>query len=170
MTYKSSLARNALERRRLKAGTLFKNGTPQAETARLLGVTPAAASQWHRAWKKRGVRGLKSKGRPGPSPKLTPAKAAKIKAAILKGPRAFGYGTDLWTLERIRSVTRRVAKLSFGVAWTWHIVTALGFSCQKPQLKARERNERAIATWKRKTFPALKKMGADTPVSLGIPR
>lgn len=169
MTHKSSSARKTLERRRLKAGKLFKNGKPQAETARLLGVTPAAVNQWHRAWKKRGIDGLKSKGRPGPSATLTPAKAQKIKAAILKGPRVFGYGTDLWTLERIGAVMRRVAGLSFSVAWTWHIVTTLGFSCQKPQVKAKERDERAIANWRRKTFPVLKKMGANTRVSLGIP-
>lgn len=159
-----------LERRRLKAGTLFKNGETQAAVARLLGVTPAAANQWHRAWQKRGIDGLKSRGRPGPSATLTPAKARKIKAAILRGPRTFGYGTDLWTLERIRAVVRKVAGLSFGATWTWHIVTTLGFSCQKPQTRNKERDEHAIANWRRRTFPVLKKMGSNTQISLGIPR
>lgn len=168
MAHKFSLSRKTLECRRLKAGTLFKNGETQAEVARLLGVTPAAANQWHRAWQKCGTDGLKSKGSPGPSATLTPAKAAKIKAAILEGPRAFGYGTDLWTLERIGAVMQRVARLSFSLAWTWHIVATLGFSCQKPQTRNKERDEQAITRWKQRTFPALKKMGSNARIPLGI--
>jgi transposase len=127
MTHTPSLARKRLERRRLKAGTLFGKGTAQAEVARLLGVTPAAVSQWHKVWQRRGTDGLTSKGSPGPKATLTPVKARRIKAAILKGPRAFGYGTDLWTLERIRTVVREVAGLSFGLTWTWQIITNLSF-------------------------------------------
>jgi transposase len=159
MTYTPSLARKRLERRRLKAGKLFGKGTTQAEAARLLRVTPAAVNQWRRVWQRHGMDGLKSKGRPGPVTALTPVKARRIKAALLKGPRAFGYSTDLWTLECIRTVVRRVTGLSFGLTWIWQIVTNLGFSCQRPQLRNKERDESAIVHWRSVTFPVLKKMG-----------
>jgi transposase len=155
----SSSSRKRLEQRRMKAGKLFQKGCAQAELARTLRVTPAAVNQWHSIWKECGLSGLKSKGHPGAETALTKEKAVKLKRAILKGPRAFGYATDLWTLERIRAVAKKEAKLSFGTTWIWHAVIALGFSCQKPIKRAVERDERAITAWKLNTFPALKKMG-----------
>jgi transposase len=143
----------------MKAGTLFQKGCAQAEIARTLRVTPAAVSQWHIVWKERGRSGLKSRGHPGIKTALTQEKAQKLKRAILKGPRAFGYTTDLWTLERIKAVAKKQAHLSFGTTWLWHTVIALGFSCQKPVKRAVERDQQAITAWKLTTFPALKKMG-----------
>ncbi len=143
----------------MKAGKLFHEGCVQAEIARTLRVTPAAVNQWHIVWKESGIRGLKSKGHPGTQTTLTKEKAQKLKRAILKGPRAFGYTTDLWTLERIRAVAKKEVHLSFGTTWIWHTVIALGLSCQKPIKRSVERNEQTITTWKLKTFPHLKKMG-----------
>lgn len=143
----------------MKAGKLFQRGCTQAEVARTLRVTPAAVSQWHILWKERGLSGLKSKGHPGAETTLTKEKRQKLKRAILKGPRAFGYATDLWTLERIKSIAKKEAGLSFGTTWIWHTVISLGLSCQKPIKRTVERDEKAIRTWKLKTFPRLKKMG-----------
>jgi transposase len=139
----------------MKAGTLFKKGCMQAEIARTLRVSPSAVNQWHIVWKKRGIQGLKSKGHSGIPTALTKEKAQKLKKAILKGPRSFGYATDLWTLERIRAVAKKQVDVSFGTTWIWHTVIALGFSCQKPIKRAVERDEQAIRTWNFNTFPRL---------------
>ena len=143
----------------MRAGKLFQKGCVQAEIARILRVTPAAVNQWHIVWKEHGLSGLKSKGHPGMPTTLTKEKAQKLKHAILKGPRAFGYATDLWTLERIKMVAKKEIALSFGTTWIWHTIIALGLSCQKPVRRSVERDEQAIRTWKLKTFPRLKKMG-----------
>ena len=155
----SSSSRKRLEQRRMKAGKLFQKGCVQAEVARTLRVTPAAVNQWHIVWRMEGLSGLKSKGHPGIRTALTREKAQKVKRAILKGPRSFGYATDLWTLERIKAVAKKQAGLSFGTTRVWQMVIALGFSCQKPVKRAVERDEKAIAAWKLITFPSLKKMG-----------
>ncbi|MEK7082928.1 MAG: winged helix-turn-helix domain-containing protein [Patescibacteria group bacterium] len=155
----SSSSRKRLEQRRMRAGKLFRKGLTQAEIARILRVTPAAVNQWYVVWKKRGMSGLKSKGHPGVETALTKEKAEKLKRAILKGPRSFGYTTNLWTLERIKAVAKKEAGLSFGITRVWHMVIALGFSCQKPVKRAVERDEKAITAWRLTTFPRLKKMG-----------
>lgn len=164
----SSGSREAKEQRRFKAAQLFKKGIRQAEVARRLGVTPAAAHGWYHTWKEHGMRGLRSRGVPGFPSSLTEQHRRKLKTAILHGARTFGYDTDLWTLERIAVVMRRVTGTSFGTAWTWHIVTQLGFTCQKPIRRSRERDEQAIRRWHRTTFPRLKKMGAETSVFAGV--
>jgi hypothetical protein len=83
-------------------GRLGKNtaGLKQADIARKLKVTPAAVCQWHAAWEEEGKEGLKSKGCPGRNPWLTDKDIHKIEKALIKGPLAFGYETDLWTCTK----------------------------------------------------------------------
>lgn len=164
----SSLSREGKEQRRLKAGAMFKAGIAQAEVARRLRVTPAAVHGWYHAWKRTGMRGLRSKGHPGFASQLTDADRRKLKGAIVQGARTFGYDTDLWTLERIAAVMQRVTGKSFSITWTWQIVLSLGFTPQKPERRSRERDEEAIRTWQYRTFPRLNKMGRETPISAGV--
>lgn len=153
------MSRKDKERIRLKAGKMFDKGRAQANVARKFKVTTAAANFWHKAWKKKGLAGLKSKGHSGFDSKLTKEKRQVFKKAILKGPRSFGYETDLWTLSRLAAVMKKVNKIKFSEVWIWHIVRELGFTPQKPQVKAKQRDEKAIKEWKEKTLPDLKKMG-----------
>ena len=148
-----------LERRRQRAGTLFGKEIRQADVARKLKVTRTAAHYWYTAWKKNGTAGLASTGRPGSKPWLTEAKKHQVERALLKGPQAFGYATDLWTIERVTRTIKQVAKVSYAPRSAWHVLGTLGWSCQKPEQRSRERNEKAIAYWKRVTWPAIQKRG-----------
>lgn len=154
-----SLSRKDKEKRRLKAGRMFEKGDSQAEVSRKFKVSPAAAKYWHDGWKKNGARDLRSKGHPGFASKFTPEKRAKLKKIILKGAKRCGYPTDFWTINRIMAITKKELRLSFKKSWIWLIVLSPGFTCQKPQAISKERDEKAIAEWKLKTFPRLKKMG-----------
>lgn len=170
MKYKhiSSLSHKEREKVRLKAGKLFQRGISQAEIARKFKATPAAVNYWHAAWKKHGIQGLKSKGHTGFTSKLAEEKRLLFKKAILKGPLEYGYETDLWTIPRLSAVLRKVTGFRCSDVWTWHIVRSLGFTPQKPQVQPRQRDEKAIAEWKTKTLPGLKKMGGKTWVLSGV--
>jgi transposase len=157
--HKSSLSRKDKEKRRLKAAKMFEKGKSQAEVAKKFNVTPAAANQWHKAWYEKGKEALKSLGSPGPDSELTDEKRKKFKKAILKGPEHYGYETNLWTLPRLRAVMKKINRIDFSDIWIRHIVMDLGFTPQKPQVKARQRDEKAIAGWKQDALPNLKKMG-----------
>jgi transposase len=164
----SSLVRKKKERIRIKAAKLFEKNIVQAEVARKFKVTPAAVNYWHKAWKKQSIKGLKSKGRPGFESKLTDEKRILFKKAVLKGPLAFGYQTNLWTLSRLASVMKKVTKVKFSGVWTWNIVRSLGFTCQKPQVKAKQQDKQAIKEWGEKRLPDLKKMGDKTWILSGL--
>lgn len=157
--------RAILERRRKWAGRLFAEGQSQTSVARRLNVTRAAVCQWHAAWEKEGNDGLASKGPPGFPSQLTAEKKKELKLLILKGPRAEGYATDFWTVDRIRDLARKKLRIALGYTRIWSTIIQLGFSCQKPEARAKTRNERAIADWKLKQFQRLKKMGAETRLS-----
>jgi len=159
ITHTSSLSRDKREQRRLSAAELFKKNTPQAEIARKLRVTSAAVSLWHKAWDKGGRKASKSKGQTGFPSKLTSKDRKAFKRAILKGPLEYGYETNFWTLSRLSAVMKKVTGIKFSDVWTWHIVRELGFTPQKPQVRATKRDEAAIRVWKEKRLPGLKKMG-----------
>jgi transposase len=164
----ASLSREQREKVRFKAGKLFKKGTHQAEIARKLKVTPAAVNYWHIAWQENRKEGLKSKGHPGFKSKLTDDKRILFKKAVLKGPLEYGFETNLWTLSRLAGVMKKVTGIKFGHNHTWKIVRELGFTCQKPQVKAKERDEAAIKAWKEKRLPGLKKMGSNAWIFSGL--
>lgn len=153
---------------RLKAAKLFKKKELQADIARKFKVTPAAVNYWHKAWEKQGVKGLKSKGHPGFESKLTDEKRILFKKAILKGPEAYGYQTNLWTLSRLAEVMKKATGIKFKHNRTWQIVRSLGFTSQKPEVRAKQRDEKAIKEWKEKRLPDLKKMGGKTRISSGL--
>jgi transposase len=149
----------ALERRRLAAGKLFGKGVSQYKAAKHFKVSTAATNQWHKAWRAKGEEGLLSQGNPGFSSVYTEEKKKSLRSLILAGPKKCGYATDFWTVGRIAATARAKLGVRLQTTQTWRTVISLGFSCQKPERRAKERNERAIKEWRIKAFPRLKKMG-----------
>lgn len=158
----------AFERRRRQAAKLFANGHHQAAVARRLQVSREAVRKWYDAWRCQGVAGLRAKPKPGRPAELTPLKRQRVAAALLKGPTAFGYATEVWTLERISALIRSVAGVRYHPGHVWRVLRAMGWSCQKPEPRARERNEEAIQTWVRRTWPRIQKRGHHGTHTLGF--
>jgi transposase len=160
MTHLPSERTKRLERRRLKAGRLFAQGKTQAYVARQFTVSTATTNAWHKAWKKKGESGLLSKGRSGRPPKLSLAQWKNVERALERGPKAQGYATELWTLERIQKLIKKMARVSYHSGHIWRILQDLGWSVQKPETRARERDEKNIKQWMRKDFPRIQKKGS----------
>lgn len=149
---------HALEQRRFKAEKLFTKGIHQAEVANRLKVTRAAVHYWYTTWKKKGKDGLRRK-RPGPKSRLTEKKLAQVKQALLAGPLAAGYDTNLWTLMRIAKVIQKKTHISYGTSQVWYLLQSFGWTSQKPETRYRERNEAAIKRWKKESWPRIQKRG-----------
>jgi len=162
-SHRSSLSRHqdrkALEERRLKAVEFFKKGIKRKKIAQILGVSCEAIRLWHEAWKKEGIEGLKSKGKPGPKPRLTDEKKEKVKEVLLQGPQSFGWTTNIWTLKRITQAIKKVTGVKFHPGYVWWLLKGMGWSCQKPRIRSKYRNESMITSWKKKIWPIIKKGG-----------
>ncbi len=72
-----------------------------------------------------------------------------------------GYPTDLWTCPRIAQVIHRRFGIRYHVDYLPRLLTSLGFSCQKPERRAIERDEPAIARWMQRDWKRIKKKPAD---------
>lgn len=158
----------AMEARRIEGARLLKRKVPPAEVARRLEVSRQAVSVWARqlAQANGAVGRLKAKplGRP---PRLEPAQCEQLRQMLLKGALAAGFPTELWSIKRVRALVKRAFGVSYSNTGGWELLRSLGFTPQRPEKRALQRDEQAISAWKRKTWPALKKKPAarDAPSS-----
>jgi transposase len=150
--------RAALEARRLQAAELFAQGRTQAEVAHELGVSRQSAHVWHARFTQGGVEALRSRGPTGPDPKLLDAQLAQVEQALLQGAMANGFDTDLWTLERVAVVITQLTGVRYHPGHVWVILRhRLGWSLQRPERRASERDEEAITRWGQLEWPRIKK-------------
>ena len=141
--------------------TLLEKGLPQAEVARRTKVSRQSVLRWNRQRLEGGKEALRAAGRAGRKPRLAPNQEHELVKILVAGPEAAGFATPLWTLERVAKVIRREFDVSCHATTALRVLRdRLGWSCQKPVGRALERDEEAITTWKRKTWPALKKRPA----------
>jgi transposase len=145
----------ALEKRRLKGAKLLAGGMSKSEVARQLGVTRQTVAAWERRMEE-GGEGLK-RGTLGRPRQLDAAQGRELGQLLMAGAVAAGYATELWTLPRVGKIIAERCGVEYSTGHLWHLLRRMGFSCQKPEKRATQRNEAEIARWKRHTWPALKK-------------
>ncbi len=148
-----------LERRRMQAAKLLGRGLSQAEVARRVRVSRESVRRWANQITSSGAdEGLKKAGRAGRLPRLGSAELARLEEMLLAGPEKAGFPNGLWTLDRIAEVMRNQFGVNYHSGHVWWILRRkMGWSCQRPVGRARERNETAIADWQDNIWPALKK-------------
>jgi transposase len=150
--------RAALEARRLQAAELFAQGHTQAEVAHALGVSRQSAHVWHARFQQGGVGALRSRGPTGPDPRLSAAQLAQVEQALLRGAKANGFDTDLWTLERVAVVITQLTGVRYHPGHVWVILRRrLGWTLQRPERRASERDEEAITRWVAQEWPRIKR-------------
>jgi transposase len=145
------------QRKRVKAARLLQAGKPAAQVASEVGVARQTVYTWKRVIDESGVDGLRAMvdvGRPG---QLSADDFVWLGAALREGAQAHGFGTELWTLKRVGALIKRQFDIKFSDVHVWRLLGGMGFSSQKPERRAIERNDDTVRAWKRKALPALKK-------------
>ena len=146
-----------MEKRRRRAAKMFDRGLPVSEVARRCKVARQVAYRWYDTWIDGGEAALASKGSAGPKSRLTPEQKQEVVDALLEGPVAAGYQTQLWTLPRTADLIESLTGVRYHPGHVWRILGDLGFSCQRPERRAIERNDQEVRQWKRTQWPAIKK-------------
>ena len=146
-----------LEARRLLAGRLLLEGRDVGEVAEIVAASECSVRRWHRAVQEGGLEALKAKLHPGPRPRLNDEQKQRLVKILLAGPRKAGYRTDLWTCPRVAEMIAKKFGVKYHPDHVWKILRSLGWSCQKPEQRSRERDEAAIRRWRRQEWPRIKR-------------
>ena len=149
-----------LEVRRLIAGRLLLEGKGVREVARLVGAAPASVCRWKQKVEQGGLEALRAQPHPGRPCRLTGEQKQALVGILRQGAVAAGYRTDLWTLARVTEVIEREFGVKYHPGHVWYILRDMGWSTQKPERRARERDEEAIAQWREEGWAQVKKKPA----------
>jgi transposase len=146
-----------LEQRRREAAELLRQGMHPAAVARQVGVHRQSVGRWAQQLKQGGLRALKRAGRGGREARLGPEDLRRIERELKRGPEALGYESGLWTSARVAHLIESTCGVHYHPGHAWRILRQLGWSCQRPPGRARERDEAAIRRWTQKRWPEIKK-------------
>jgi transposase len=150
--------RAARQARRERAAELFAQGRSQVEVAGELDVSRQSVSRWHARWQANGPTSLRSRGPTGRPPKIADEQLEVIEQALLEGALVHGFATDGWTLDRIAVLIQGLTGVQLSNPSTWRLLRErLGWTVQRPQRQANEREEEAIQHWVQHEWPRIKK-------------
>ena len=146
-----------LERRRRRAIALLEQGFQPVEVASQLGVDRRSVRRWKAAYQKGGEAAIEARAAPGRPPALDDKAKARLERLLLKGAKAAGFPTDLWTCPRIAEVIAERFGVEYHVDHIGRLLRGMGWSPQKPTRRAVERDEAAIRQWVKSEWPRVKK-------------
>jgi transposase len=143
-----------LERRRRRAVDLVDQGESPSAVARILGVHETSVHRWRRL--ARCPQGLDAKIHPGPTPRLNDQQLTQLQQLLLQGAEHHGWPNQLWTASRVATLI----ECHFGL--TYHpehvrkiLKQRLHWTSQKPQIRAKEQNDKEVERWLDDEFPRI---------------
>lgn len=143
--------------RRTRAVALLKRGHPYQAVARMVQSSISSLVRWMQSFRRRGKAGLKPRPTPGRPREMTARQQRQLIVVLKAGARAAGYPTEMWTARRVAEQIRRHWGIEYHPGHVWKLLVGLGWSCQKPERRALQRNESKIRQWKQTQWPRIKK-------------
>jgi transposase len=145
------------------AHTMWSEGLRAPTIAARIGVNRSTVQRWTKTFAANPATHARAEAKRGPKAgsmaALTPADAVKIQRLIMdKTPDQLKFNFALWTSEAVRDL----AAHRFGVKLTRRSIRrylrAWGFTPQRPQKAARERDDAAVRRWLEEEYPRIKKL------------
>ena len=149
-------ARAAREALRFEVAEMFERDVEVGQIARGLAVTRKSVNEWKRAWRAGGVEALASKGPGGAQCRLDEVQLKTLGQALDDGLAAHGWDEDQrWALARVTRLVFELFRVRYTPRGVSYLLHRIGFTPQVPQHVAVERDEEAVATWVRETWPRI---------------
>lgn len=147
---------NERKRRRAIEMVLEEEST-QSAAARALKVHLRTVQKWVGLFRRHGEEGITSKKASGRPKKLNGKQLKSLEKLLLQGPRARGYANDLWTAKRIVKLIHDVFGVHYHQNHIPRLLRSLGWTAQRPQREAVEKDPEKINDWIRVTWKRIKK-------------
>lgn len=145
---------------RIQAVQAVRNkGLHPDDAAALFDVSRASVYRWLAADREGGKDALVTKKAPGRVPTLTLAQEHRLFQAMRKKtPEDFGFDFTLWTRELVAKVIEKLFRKTLSLPSISRLLQRLSITYKKPELRARERDQKAVMKWKRTTLPRIRSM------------
>lgn len=148
------------EKKRRKAIEIIKGGATQAEAAKQVKVILRTVQRWWKLYRDHGEEGLKSTKATGRPCRLSERDSQKLAKILIKGAVAAGFPNELWTSKRVLSIIEKEFGVDYHANHLPRLLRSLGFTPQRPQREAVEKDQEQIKKWVRYTWTRIKKKPA----------
>jgi transposase len=133
-----------LQRRRLRAVELVQEGESPDDVAHFLGCGRSSVYTWVQLARQAPEK-LAARPHAGPKPRLSTEQLRELETLLRQGARAHGWRTELWTARRAAELIERHFQVRFHPEHVRKMLKRrLKWSSQKPQRRAKERDDVAI--------------------------
>jgi len=156
-TMKESRAQNWREYRRMRVWEMQQQGYKQQEIADALGLTQGAVSYIIKRAKAGGKAALCHHKSPGAPARMSMEQKQQLLVELAQGAEAHGFRGEVWTTERIAQFIAQRFGVQYHHDYIGPLLRQLGWSPQRPVVRASQRDEAAIEQWVDITWPELKK-------------
>jgi transposase len=152
------LSPRTLEEIRTRAVQRVQEGESPEVVIRTLGFSRACIYNWLARYRAGGWHALKTGHRTGRPKKLTGSQIAWIyKTVVNKDPLQMKFQFALWTRGMIAVAIKKRLGIRLSESSVGRLLRQLGLTFQKPLYRAYQQNPEAVAEWKEKVFPEIKK-------------
>lgn len=145
------------ERRRAAVRAVIEDGESAQAAAKRAKVTVRTMKRWLASFRSEGDAGLTSVPSLGRRAALDAKDLERLEKILLRGAVAAGFDSELWTCRRIAKVIQKQFGVSFHKDHVSRILGKMGWTPQRPETRAVERDESAITQWRRKEWPRIRK-------------
>src|SRR5439155_17057259 len=119
--------------RRAMCLLLSAAGETARDIARMVGLSPNAVTGIRRRWRRRRLRSVVDRPRPGRPPLVTGEYRRELRRALRKGPLACGFVFTVWSVARPGTYRRRRTGSAIGSDWLRRLVRREGFVVGRPK-------------------------------------
>lgn len=157
-----SAALQARFRKRVEAVTAVQGGEAVEDVAAAHNVDVGTLFRWLARYRSGGEQALRDGARQGRPRKLDEKSLKKLYRIITRGnPKQYAFEFCLWTLNIIRTLIKREWGVELSKASISRLMAQLGLSVQVPTYRSYRRDQKAVDTYLKKTFPAARKLASE---------
>lgn len=142
---------------RERAAIAVLDGMTIASVSTAYGVDRKTVSRWVAKFQANGRKGLNRKAGSGRPRKLEELTESELREMILRGAMAFGFETDLWTVNRLRRVILDEFRIRLSKNTIWRRLRDAGLTYQKPEREYYEIDEATRKRWLRYEVPKIRR-------------
>jgi transposase len=149
MESSSLISRSAQRWRRLRAVELKERGWSQREIGEVLDVAEETVSRWLARARAEGASVLRARPVPGRPARLSSAQRRLIPDFLSHASEAYGFRGQMWTCARVAAVIQEESGVRYHKDHVRRLLKALHWTPQMAITRAVQRDEAAIARWRR---------------------
>ncbi len=142
---------------RRRAVVAVLDGLPKTAVAAAYGVDRKTIARWVNRFQEGGQDALLRQAGSGRRRKLEDLTEEEILRIVLAGAATYGFGTNLWTVRRLRRVIADEFQIQVSKNTVWRRLRDAGLTYQKPEREYYEIDEATRKKWLRYEVPKIRR-------------